>query len=303
MELCDCSLLKYIRTNRDFNIKTKIDLAVQMSRGLAHLHQCSLCHMGIKPSNIMLKTNPDGTGLTVKLTDMGLTKSPESSADYDAVAWIAPELFSSPFRFTMACDIWTLGCIIYYAFTRGRHPFENPEHRTLADKAFNITENKFNLKALQQQEMIDPETNQRLQSLILLMINKTAESRPNAQQIVDELVNLEKASIPPSNQQQINRTIGQISWNDQVVIGKSLNSFVFPGMFNGIPCVVKRAVKDKGELSEISIHSVLEAIALWQRMGSGHPVIQCLGSENDQDFWFVIILLRHFQIKITYLIL
>ena len=201
MEKCDTTLSKYIRENQDIETAEKIDLVIQMSKVLAFLHENNLIHKDVKPSNFLLKMRRKG-GPIVKLTDLGFTKKIVGSSnqlnsklDYAAMAWIAPELYYPPFKFTTACDVWSFGCVTYFTFTGGKHPFDSPEGRSLADRATNIIQKKVNFTALKNQskDVIDRDSNQRLQSLILSTINSNSSLRPTTQQVADELSKLNKA--------------------------------------------------------------------------------------------------------------
>ena len=195
VELCEMSLAKYIRNNKDVSLAVKFDLAVQASEGLAFLHENQWLHRDLKPSNILLKTE-DGGKLMVKLTDMGLVKGLEDSAsqlssklDYAAMAWIAPELYVKPGDFTTSSDVWALGCVIFYSFTGGRHPFDSPEGRSLADRATNIIKKRTNWTPLQQTDIsnITSHPNVNLQFLIAQMISDGKSERPSTKDVVIQL--------------------------------------------------------------------------------------------------------------------
>jgi serine/threonine protein kinase len=175
MEKCDSTLSKYIWENQSIETTEKIDLVIQMSKAIAFLHADHLIHMDVKPSNFLLKIRRKGWPI-VKVTDIGFTKrivgssnQLNSKLDYAAMAWIAPELYDPPFRFTTACDVWSFGCVIYYSFTGGKHPFDPFGGRSLADRVTNIIQKKINIMALKNQskDVIDQDSNQRLQFLIL----------------------------------------------------------------------------------------------------------------------------------------
>ena len=195
MEKCDTSVSKYIRENQDIKTAEKLDLIIQMSKALAYLHANNWCHTDVKPSNFLLKMRCKGWPI-VKLTDLGFRKTIKGSSnefnsklDYAAMAWIAPELYEPPFHFHSACDVWSFGCVIYYSLTGGKHPFDSPEGRSLADRATNIIKKKVNLMALKKQgkDIIDPKTNTSLQSLITSAISHDPSSRPTSEAIVKQL--------------------------------------------------------------------------------------------------------------------
>ena len=203
MEKCDTSVSKYIRENQDIKTAEKLDLIIQMSKALAYLHANNWCHTDVKPSNFLLKMRCKGWPI-VKLTDLGFRKTIKGSSnefnsklDYAAMAWIAPELYEPPFHFHSACDVWSFGCVIYYSLTGGKHPFDSPEGRSLADRATNIIKKKVNMMALKKQgtDIIDPKTNTSLQSLITSAISHDPSLRPTLEAIVKKLSQLSKQEL------------------------------------------------------------------------------------------------------------
>ena len=61
--------------------------------------------------------------------------------DNDSLGWRAPELLAgAQGRQTRAMDLFSLGCVLFYCMTAGRHPYGLPEERDM-----NIKENKMDL--------------------------------------------------------------------------------------------------------------------------------------------------------------
>ena len=222
MELCDLNLSEYSRTHVDANAEIKIDLANQMSKAVAYLHQLGMIHKDIKPSNFLLKIIKNGK-LVVKLTDLGLSKRLMDSANhlsskfnYTALAWIAPELYTPPFHFSAASDIWALGCVIYFLFTRGRHPFDSPDGTTVVGRANNIVQQKINLTHLQNQDsqVIEPFVKNSLILLVHSMVGNTS-SRPDANEVVNKLKRLEISGAKSKQKKnQDNKSKKAITYDD-----------------------------------------------------------------------------------------
>ena len=308
MEKCDFSLSKYIRDNKDITTSLKIDLALQMSQGLAFLHQQQCCHKDIKPTNVLLKIINDSPEkkIIAKLTDMGLIKGLEDSSsqlssklDYAAMAWVAPELYVTPSGFSKASDVWALGCVIYFAFTGGRHPFDNKTGRTLADRATNIIKNNVNLSALEQQDnaQMYPEIKQQLLILIGQIIKKMPAERAQTETIIRKLEELEKQnknSVERSKQivdqlskEENNQMIGKIGYCDQHFLHKSNSSCVFLGSFNSQTlCAVKVIAKDKSALDQNRRNELNILINLQNDVAQMIlPIVQHYGFEENQDYW------------------
>lgn len=102
------------------------ELAYQMLCALAHIHEKRVCHLDIKPSNFMLKSN-EGRPL-LKLYDF------EFAADLlkdsritprGTLGYVAPELLEE--MCSVTCDMWSLGITLYYLIC-GEEPFKCKNH-------------------------------------------------------------------------------------------------------------------------------------------------------------------------------
>lgn len=97
--------------------------------GLAHLHEIGIIHRDLKPQNVLISSDKF---LTAKLSDMGISKRlPENMSSlghhatgYGSSGWQAPEQLLHG-RQTRAVDLFSLGCILFFCITKGKHPFGN----------------------------------------------------------------------------------------------------------------------------------------------------------------------------------
>jgi len=102
-----------------------IEVAAQVLDGLAHAHARGIVHRDVKPANVLLADEDDGT--SVRILDFGLARLAEGETLTAAgdvpgtLAYIAPErLHGEPAG--PAGDVWSVGVLLYEALA-GHHPF------------------------------------------------------------------------------------------------------------------------------------------------------------------------------------
>jgi serine/threonine-protein kinase len=99
-----------------------LEIALQMSRGLAAAHARQIAHRDIKPSNVMLTSSG-----SIKIVDFGLAHSlgPETATELGitgTVAYMAPEQANGRVMDERS-DIWSVGVVLAEMLT-GRNPFD-----------------------------------------------------------------------------------------------------------------------------------------------------------------------------------
>jgi serine/threonine protein kinase len=94
-------------------------VALQMARALKEVHSQGITHRDVKPENILLREQGDGSDVRVGLTDFGFATPDAPIGAQCTLAYAAPEIIqylldthmrqteSAPY--TYACDCWSLG--------------------------------------------------------------------------------------------------------------------------------------------------------------------------------------------------
>ncbi|XP_011011183.1 PREDICTED: serine/threonine-protein kinase/endoribonuclease IRE1a [Populus euphratica] len=152
-----------------------LTLMRDMVSGLVHLHELGIIHRDLKPQNVLIIKE---RSLCAKLSDMGISKrllGDMSSLAYHATGcgssgWQAPEQLHHG-RETRAVDLFSLGCVLFYCITGGRHPFGDHLERDA-----NIVKNRKDLFLV---EYI-PEA----EDLISRLLNPDPELRPKALEVL-----------------------------------------------------------------------------------------------------------------------
>lgn len=164
---------------------TERQAALVVSQGaeaLAYAHERGLVHRDVKPGNLLV--TPEGL---TKLTDLGLASF---SSDAPAAAggprhivgtpdFIAPEAITNPGEVRRSCDIYSLGCTLYYAVT-GKVPYPGGATR---DKLRRHLE-----EAPLTPARFTPQLDPALAELIAQMMHKRPEERiGSAAEVVERL--------------------------------------------------------------------------------------------------------------------
>ncbi|XP_071922923.1 serine/threonine-protein kinase/endoribonuclease IRE1b-like isoform X1 [Coffea arabica] len=143
-------------------------------RGLAHLHELGIIHRDLKPQNVLVTKE---RVLCAKLSDMGINKrlSGDTSSltkhatGYGSSGWQAPEQLLHE-RQTRAVDLFSLGCLLFFCITGGKHPFGE-----ILERDVNIVNNQKDLFLIENL----PEAT----DLIASLLHCNPELRPKATQV------------------------------------------------------------------------------------------------------------------------
>ena len=123
MELVEgTSLEEELQNGRRFHWREVSRIAIDISRGLKHAHDCGVIHRDLKPANLLLSNDDQ-----IKLTDFGIaklfgyTQMTAQGGVLGTADYMAPEQAEgSPV--TPRSDLYSLGSVMY-ALLSGRPPF------------------------------------------------------------------------------------------------------------------------------------------------------------------------------------
>jgi len=183
-----CFLTSYCEMGSLDKLHKKVDMvspsgfkkvALDVARGLAHLHRIHLLHRDLACRNLLMKA--DGT---VAIADFGLaTKLDGPNGSYHSTEpvawqWTAPESIETS-SYTLKSDIWSLGVTFWEILTRGERPYSElvncgvPSHRITKS----VLEGKVKLRI--------PENRPYAVSMVGSCLNLDSVSRPIALEVLE----------------------------------------------------------------------------------------------------------------------
>jgi Protein kinase domain/NACHT domain len=119
------TLADLIKRSGRLGAKLALEIATQVTAGLAAVHKQKLVHRDIKPTNIMLSLEEGGT-VTAKIIDLGLAKAVNEGGSQAAIstpgAFTGTPEFASPEQFAgiqvdIRSDLYSLGVVLWEMVT------------------------------------------------------------------------------------------------------------------------------------------------------------------------------------------
>lgn len=174
-------------------LKRAIEIIVSVCNALAEADKAGIIHRDIKPDNIFLHRAKDG--FIVKVVDFGIAKLSNEDTFYQqnapvttagqligTPAYIAPERFGTQ-PYDGLSDIYSLG-IIFYQMLCGRMPFTTLQGQSASIMA--IITMHLHQSPVPPRELFE-DINPEVEELLLRMLAKDPQFRPNAQQVAQKL--------------------------------------------------------------------------------------------------------------------
>lgn len=115
LDLMESDLHQIIHSRQSLTPEHTRYFLYQLLRGLKYVHSANVIHRDLKPSNLLVNENCE-----LKIGDFGMARGlsshPEEShsfmTEYVATRWYrAPELMLSLHHYSLAIDLWSVGCI------------------------------------------------------------------------------------------------------------------------------------------------------------------------------------------------
>lgn len=135
------TLKAYLNRENHLNCNEAVSIALEIASALAYAHKQGILHLDLKPENVMLLKQDEGS-TTVKILDFAMSKAQASAEDLDttigepeqetteagsryhrSLAFMSPEQCKNE-EPDGRSDIYSFGCLLFFLLT-GRPPFES----------------------------------------------------------------------------------------------------------------------------------------------------------------------------------
>jgi serine/threonine protein kinase len=190
MELLSGRTLSHDISQGQLPLARACTIGLQLSLALARAHELGVIHRDIKPANVFLLRRA-GNDDFVKLLDFGLARANDdialtkSNLLFGTPEYMAPEQASSG-PVGAKADLYAFGCVLF-EMTTGRLPFEGAPTGLIYKHVYEPPPRPSALR---------PEMPAALEELVLRLLNKAPERRPeSAYEVADELIRI-GAALP-----------------------------------------------------------------------------------------------------------
>jgi serine/threonine protein kinase len=184
------NLYEHIFEMTRYTLLDEIEISVKATRGLVALHDAGIIHRDIKPENIFLMDHADEQDGDVRIGDVGIATFIDSTGkglpneeDEDvtgSLKHLSPERIMGESE--VGSDVYALGVTFYELFTRGRLPMKSIGAQEVIKDILNS-----NLTDIRE---YNPNLPTNLRALVMRMLEKKPENRPDARRVLSILNDL-----------------------------------------------------------------------------------------------------------------
>jgi serine/threonine protein kinase len=168
-----------LRSGEPLSLAERLDILIQVARGLAFAHEHGVVHRDIKPSNIRLLDDGTAKIMDFGIAKVGGTQLTKTGMMVGTVNYMSPEQVRGQ-KLDGRSDVFSLGVILYELLT-GRRPFRGEQVTEVLYKIVHEDPPPLDFTSL-------GDLSPRLQQIVSKALAKKAEERhASASQLADDL--------------------------------------------------------------------------------------------------------------------
>ncbi|KAJ2998873.1 Interferon-induced, double-stranded RNA-activated protein kinase, partial [Globomyces sp. JEL0801] len=178
-----CKERSQVRDNGDYSLvkSQTLDMFTQAVRGIEYMHKKEYCHLDLKPDNILIHKEKNGT-LIAKVSDMGSTvKIGTEASVFQTKGFFPPESRLSRVK-TDKFDIYALGAIIINIIT------QTPLTNYWGDTKTWEAKRSFLAQYIRNQDLL---------KMVMACIHDNPDERPTATEMLHQLSKLQQHDFDP----------------------------------------------------------------------------------------------------------
>jgi len=131
------NLLNLLKSDHKLKIKDLIRMSIGAATGMNYLESKKILHRDLAARNILVDKRNDLWN--VKVSDFGLSRHSLEEGIYILsessvipARWTAPEVFQKR-EFSVKCDIWAMGIVLWEIFTKGSLPYSELSNKQVTE--------------------------------------------------------------------------------------------------------------------------------------------------------------------------
>ncbi|EPZ32501.1 Protein kinase, catalytic domain-containing protein [Rozella allomycis CSF55] len=191
MELATGGNLEDFVLKNNLTHNEMIDIMIDITRGVDHLHRHGIIHRDLKPQNLLLQYNDKHYNILIsdfgECESLDEIKSKKRTGATGTLEFMAPELLEHiqgeyTDIYDVKSDVWSLGMVFLYIYQRSL-PFQNLD---------DIEQLRNDILSLNSEiiEKFITRSNSRIRTLIKTLLNKQPAERPSASIVLDLLLKI-----------------------------------------------------------------------------------------------------------------
>lgn len=116
-EWAECGTLQELYSENDIAWRSKVQIALDICRGLVFLHTCEILHHDIRCANILMTSRLEPKIANFKYSRHDSSHTSKINCLNEIIHWMAPEKLKEtpedPVRYTFKCEIFSFGMLLW----------------------------------------------------------------------------------------------------------------------------------------------------------------------------------------------